>query len=62
MKRLAAGLALVLATLFLIAACASDDALHSSSESAGTVPGEKVPGEGVTPGAGPGTASASVPW
>ncbi|MDQ2824945.1 MAG: hypothetical protein M3R29_05810 [Verrucomicrobiota bacterium] len=62
MKRFALRGLLVLAAAFLMDACASHDEVMTTSQPTGTVPGEKVSGEGMQPGAGPGGASANVRW
>jgi hypothetical protein len=61
MKRFALHGILFSALLFLMNACASKDEVVTTKPT-GTVPGEKVTGEGVTPGVGPGGGSANVRW
>jgi len=65
-KKLATQFVFLVAILFLMSACASRDEVvteQSSSQPVGTVPGEKVSGEGsLSPGAGPGGPNASVRW
>jgi hypothetical protein len=46
--------------MLIINGCASKDEDLTNTKPTGTVPGEKVSGEGVQPGAGPGGASANV--
>lgn len=46
--------------MLIMNGCASKDEDLANTKPTGTVPGEKVSGEGVQPGAGPGGASANV--
>lgn len=46
--------------MLIMNGCASKDEDLTNTKPTGTVPGEKVAGEGVQPGAGPGGASANV--
>jgi hypothetical protein len=51
--------------LFVMNSCASNTEVvtESTTSTAATVPGEKIPGEAsVTPGVGPGSPNASVHW
>ena len=64
MKGRGRGGLLVLSLVFVMNSCASKTEVvtESSTPSAATVPGEKVPGEAqLVPGA-PGTAAAGVRW
>jgi hypothetical protein len=67
MKRFGRQAALFSTLVFILNGCASNDEVTqqttSQSQSSGTVPGEKVSSDGgLTPGAGPGGANASVKW
>jgi hypothetical protein len=56
---------LVLLLFVLLSSCASNTEVgtESTTTSAATVPGEKIPGEpGLTPSGAPGTANAGVRW
>ena len=56
---------LVLLLFVLLSSCASNTEVvtESTTTSAATVPGEKIPGEaGLAPGGGPGSPNASVRW
>jgi hypothetical protein len=56
---------LLLSLIFVMNSCASKTEVmtETSTAPAGTVPGEKVSGDGgLSPGAGPGAANASVHW
>ena len=63
MQRFHFATVLLFGPMLLLSACAHDDlASDTTGQSTATVPGEKVSGEGMTPGAGPGGASANVKW
>jgi hypothetical protein len=61
MKRVAVFVLFLSGSLVLLNGCASHNELSTETSSA-AVPGEKVSGEGITPGAGPSGASANVRW
>ena len=61
MKRFALHGILFTALMLMMNACASKDEMVTNKPT-GTVPGEKVYGEGVQPGAGPSGPTANVRW
>jgi hypothetical protein len=66
MKRFGRQAALFSTLVFILNGCASNDEVTqqtTSQSSAAAVPGEKVSSDGgLTPGAGPGGANATVKW
>jgi len=65
MKRFGRQAALFSTLVFILNGCASHDEVtqQTTSQSSAAVPGEKVSSDGgLTPGAGPGGANATVKW